>query len=134
MISRVLFTSEHRAARETLNIDHLSFDFYRYSSFWRYLFNFCGIYYNNYSSRCRLIVVDIYLATSRCGKYLPLSTSTSVNNCRTLLVERPLCKVRVIAVLLYCLDRNCILAAALSKVLISRTIYRGRLSPPFTDL
>ena len=44
VISQILFTSEHRAARETLKIDDFSVNCYRYSSFWRYLFNLCGIY------------------------------------------------------------------------------------------
>ena len=29
---------------ETLKIDHFSVNCYRYSSFWRYLFNLCGVY------------------------------------------------------------------------------------------
>jgi len=33
VISQVLFTSEHRAARETLKIDHFPVNCYRYSSF-----------------------------------------------------------------------------------------------------
>ena len=44
VIGQVLFTSERRAAPETLKIDHSSVNCYRYSSFWRYLFNLCGIY------------------------------------------------------------------------------------------
>ena len=44
VISQVLFTPEHQAARETLKIDHFSVNWYRYSSFGRYLFNLCGIY------------------------------------------------------------------------------------------
>ena len=43
VISPVLFTSERRAARETLKIDQFSVNCYRYSSFWCYLFNLCGI-------------------------------------------------------------------------------------------
>ena len=38
VISEVLFTSEHRAAHQTLKIDHFSANCYRYSSFWRCLF------------------------------------------------------------------------------------------------
>ena len=44
VISQVLFTFEHQAARETLKIDHFSVNCYRYSSFWHYLFNLCGVY------------------------------------------------------------------------------------------
>ena len=50
---------------------------------------FCGVYYltvllytkNNYSRQCRWLALDIYLAASRLGKYLPLATSTSVKSC-----------------------------------------------------
>ena len=48
----------------------------------------CGIqvYYplviiNNYSPKWRWLVVDIYRATKRRGKYPPLATDTEVNNC-----------------------------------------------------
>ena len=36
---------------------------------------------NNYSPKWRWLVVDIYLAASRLGKYPLLATSTSVNSC-----------------------------------------------------
>ena len=36
---------------------------------------------NNYSPKWRWIVVDIYQATKRRGKYSPLFTDTEVNNC-----------------------------------------------------
>ena len=36
---------------------------------------------NNYSPKWRWIVVDIYRAAKRRGKYLPLFTDTKVNNC-----------------------------------------------------
>ena len=41
---KVLFTSEHWAVNETLKINHFSVNCYRYSGFWGFLFNLCGIY------------------------------------------------------------------------------------------
>ena len=34
----IILTSEHRAAHETLKIDHFSVNCHKYSSFWRYFF------------------------------------------------------------------------------------------------
>ena len=36
---------------------------------------------NNYSPKWRWVVVDIYRATKRRGKYPPLATNTEVNSC-----------------------------------------------------
>ena len=43
VISQLLFTSEHRAARETLKIDHFSVNCYRYSSFGA-IYSTCVVY------------------------------------------------------------------------------------------
>ena len=40
-----------------------------------------SIYWNNYSPRCRWLVVYIYLAASQLSKLPRLATSTSMNNC-----------------------------------------------------
>ena len=52
VISQVLFTLF------TPSIDYFFVNYYRYSSFWRYLFNLCGIYQNSYSPQCRWIIVN----------------------------------------------------------------------------
>ena len=74
MIGKVRFSSEHRAARETLKIDHFSVTCYRFSSFWRYLFNLFGIY--NYILKQLFsfwyIIKQLFASVSvNSGRYLP---------------------------------------------------------------
>ena len=83
VISQVLFTPEHRAARETLKIDHFSVNCYRYSGFWRYLFNLCGIYYsyrvehykrNSISPRARVLLSLFQSEKRTCGTWWDLQS------------------------------------------------------------
>ena len=68
MISQVLFTSEHRAACETLKINHFSVNCYRYRV----------VVFGTIYSTC--VVHTKTIAALRLGKYPPLFSSTSVNN------------------------------------------------------
>ena len=78
VISQVIFTSEHRAAYETLKIDHLCVKFSRYICFWRYLFNFdrwCTLKQLSTSVSVNSDI-DIYFATPRLFNYPALLTFT----------------------------------------------------------
>ena len=74
--------------------DHFFVPCYRYSSSWHYLFNLCGVYWNNYySPQCwwivynyppkgRSIVVHIiYRDAKRRGIYPPLFTDPEGDSC-----------------------------------------------------
>ena len=74
------FTSEHRATRHTLKIDHFSVYCHRLSSSWRYFFKLVWYMSNQLFTTVSVNMVDISLTASRLGKYPPLFTSTSVNN------------------------------------------------------
>ena len=74
------FTSEHRATRHTLKIDHFSVYCHSLSSSWRYFFKLVWYMSNQLFTTVSVNMVDISLTASRLGKYPPLFTSTSVNN------------------------------------------------------